>query len=399
MAASPPLLEGLRVIDLTRVLAGPYCTMILGDLGADVIKVEAPDRGDDTRQWGPPFTETGESAYFLSANRNKRSMTLNLKSQEGLEILEELVRRGDVLVDNFKAGTLARFGLDDDRLHELRPDLVYCTVTGYGYSGPYRDRPGYDFIVQALGGFMSVTGPADGEPMRAGVAIADLAAGMFAANAILAALYGREQNGEGHRIDLSLLDSMVALMSYVASNYLVSGERPGRYGNGHPNIVPYQSFKAQDGYFAFAAGNDRQWARFCQAVDRPDWAENPQFKTNADRLEHREEVAAMLNELFATAEMSHWLELCEEIGLAAAPINALDQVFENPQVQARGLRTEADHPTEGSVPLVASPLNVLTASTEVRRAPPTLGQHTEELLDWLGYGAEQRAALRQSGAI
>ena len=260
------LLEGVRVIDLTRVLAGPYCTMMLGDLGADVIKIEIPGRGDDTRQWGPPFTASGESAYFISANRNKRSLTLNLKSDEGLEILKELIAGGDILVENFRTGTLARWGLDYDALQRLRPGLIYCSITGYGHSGPYKERPGYDFIAQALGGFMSITGPVDGEPIRAGVAIADIASGIFAFGAIMAALYARERGGEGQQIDISLLDSQVALMSYVASNYLISGEMPKRYGNAHPNIVPYEVVEAADGYMAFAAGNDGQWGKFCEAV-------------------------------------------------------------------------------------------------------------------------------------
>jgi crotonobetainyl-CoA:carnitine CoA-transferase CaiB-like acyl-CoA transferase len=274
MTHKPGLLDGIRIIDLTRVLAGPYCTQMLGDLGADVIKIEAPGLGDDTRHWGPPFTDApdgqrGEAAYFLSANRNKRSLTLNLKSAKGLEILKSLIRQGDVLVENFRTGTLARWGLDYETLQQLRPGLIYCTITGYGSDGPYQDRAGYDFMVQAMGGFMSVTGPADGSMTRAGIAIADLSTGIFASNAILAALFARERTGEGQRIDMALLDSQVALMSYVASNYLVSGELPGRFGNGHPNIVPYQEFQASDQQFAFACGNDHQWRKFCTAVPTP----------------------------------------------------------------------------------------------------------------------------------
>jgi formyl-CoA transferase len=399
MPPAKPLLDGVRVIDLSRVLAAPYCTMMLGDLGADVIKVEAPGRGDDTRGWGPPFTESGESAYFLSANRNKRSVTLNLKSDKGTEILRKLIQTSDVLVDNFKAGTLARFGIDESALRDLQPGLIYCTITGYGYSGPYQDRPGYDFIVQALGGLMSVTGPPDGEPTRTGIAIADLAAGMFACNAILAALFARQQTGQGQRIDISLLDSIVALMSYVASNYLVSGELPGRYGNGHPNIVPYQTFKASDGYFAFAAGNDRQWDTFCQAVDKPEWASDPQFATNAARVEHREQVAALMNELFQTQDTETWLRICEEIGIPAAPINNLEQVFQNPQVVARGLKAEVPHPLDGTVPMVASPLNVIDAPPQIRLAPPTLGQHTDEVLAALGYDPSDIEVMRRAGDI
>ncbi|MGH2628605.1 MAG: CaiB/BaiF CoA transferase family protein, partial [Anaerolineales bacterium] len=304
---SQGLLSGIRVLDLSRVLAGPFCTMMLGDLGADVIKVEAPGRGDDTRSWGPPFAPGGEAAYFLAANRNKRSLTLNLKAEAGLEVLRDLIRWADVLVENFRTGTLAEWGLDPEALEQLHPGLIYCTITGYGTTGPDRDRPGYDFIVQAEGGFMSVTGPADGEPFRAGVAIADLAAGMFAACAILGAIAGRKPGEPGERIDISLLDSQLALLSYVASNYLISGQAPRRYGNAHPNIVPYQSFRAQDAHFAFAAGNDLQWRRFCHGVGKDEWAKDPRFATNAARLANREELVAALRDLFATRPAAEWL--------------------------------------------------------------------------------------------
>ena len=388
MTYSPGLLNGIRIIDLTRVLAGPYCTQMLGDLGADVIKIEAPGRGDDTRHWGPPFTEApegkrGESAYFLSTNRNKRSLTLNLKSEKGLEILKRLIQQGDVLVDNFRTGTLARWGLDYDTLQQIRPGLIYCTITGYGSTGPYKDRAGYDFMVQAMGGFMSVTGPADGELNRAGIAIADLATGMFASSAILAALFARERTGEGQHIDMALLDSQVALMSYVASNYLVSGELPGRFGNGHPNIVPYQEFQARDQQFAFACGNDNQWGKFCTAVSHPEWITDERFATNSARLANRSTVVAMLNELFATRDAAEWMALCDEVGIPSAPINNMAQVFENEQVKARNTRLDVPHPTVGSVPLVNSPLKIPTTPTSVRYPPPTLGQHTNEILQSL----------------
>jgi formyl-CoA transferase len=394
------LLDGLRIIDLTRVLAGPFCTMLLGDLGADVIKVEAPGRGDDTRQWGPPFTPTGESAYFLSANRNKRSLTLNLKSEAGRRVLRELIGLGDLLIENFRVGTLETWGLDYDALQRLRPGLIYCTITGYGYTGPYRQRPGYDFIVQAMSGFMSVTGPAEGEPFRAGVAIADLASGLFACNAVLAALFARERGGGGQRIDISLLDCQLALMSYVASNYLVSGEPPKRYGNAHPNIVPYEAFRASDGYFAFAAGNDAQWAKFCERIGKTELANDPRFATNPKRLENRTALVGRLNELFAERPVAAWLELCEEIGLPAGPINTIDRVLADPQVAARGLRLEVEHAAEGALPLLGSPFTIPTAPAEVRLAPPTLGQHTEEILrELLGYGPETLTELRAAGAI
>jgi formyl-CoA transferase len=395
-----PLLDGVRVIDLTRILAGPYCTMLLGDLGADVIKIEIPGRGDDTRQWGPPFAEGGESAYYLAANRNKRSLTLNLKSERGLQVLKDLIRYGDVLVENFRAGTMEGWGLDYSALQELRPGLIYCTITGYGYDGPYHDRPGYDFIVQALGGFMSVTGPIEGEPTRAGVAIADLASGMFACSAVLAALFRRERAGVGQRIDISLLDSQVALMSYVASNYLVSGEKPKRYGNAHPNIVPYEAFKARDGYLAFAAGNDRQWATFCNAVGRSEWVDDERFSTNPARNRNRAVLIDLLNELFQERDVAEWIALCEEIGLPAGPINDMEAVFDDPQVRARGLKRDVPHPTAGSVSLLASPLNIPTSPAKVRLPPPLLGQHTEEVLsEVLGYDGETVAALRQQGIV
>ncbi len=395
-----PLLKDVVIIDLTRVLAGPYCTQMLGDLGAEVIKVEMPGQGDDTRQWGPPFTESGESAYFLSANRNKRSLTLNLKSEQAIEILKGLIARADVLVDNFRTGTLERFGLDDDTLQQIRPGLIYATITGYGYTGPYADRPGYDFMVQAMGGLMSVTGPEDGEPIRVGIAIADLATGIFTVSAILAALYGRERTGQGQRIDMSLIDSQVAMMSYVASNYLVSGELPGRLGNGHPNIVPYQSFKAKDQHFAFAAGNDRQWNKFCEALGKTEWMEDERFATNRARVQNRAQVVSELKEVFATRTAREWMDLCEQIGIPTAPINDMAQVFEDPQVQDREMLLDVPHAGGGSVPLVASPLKIPTAPVEVRYPPPLLGQHTDEILSsMLGLDAERIRQLREDGVI
>ncbi len=395
-----PLLEGIRIIDLTRVLAGPYCTMMLGDLGADVIKIEAPGKGDDTRAWGPPFANGGESAYFLSANRNKRSLTLNLKSPAGLETLKDLIRQGDVLVENFKTGTLERLGLSYEALQELRPGLIYCTITGYGTTGPLADQPGYDFIAQALGGMMAVTGPEDGEPTRVGVAITDLMTGIFACNAILAALFARQRTGAGQRIDMALLDSQVAAMSYVASNYLVSGQEPARLGNAHPNIVPYQSFKASDKYFAVAAGNDGQWAKLVAAMGKPEWAEDERFARNAARVQNRAIIVPLLAEVFATRPAAEWMVIFAEVGIPAAPINSIREVFEHEQVVARQRVQHIPHPTAGQVPQIASPMNFPTAPLEMRLPPPLLGQHNEEILrELLGYDDARINALKQDGLV
>ncbi len=381
-----PLLDGVRVLDLSRVLAGPYCTMMLGDLGADVVKVEAPGLGDDTRHWGPPFARGGESAYFLCVNRNKRSLTLNLKSEQGLQIIKQLIQHSDILVENFRVDTLEKWGLSYDDLQELRPGLIYCTITGYGYTGPYRHLPGYDFIVQAQGGLMSITGPTQGEPYKVGVAIADITAGLFACNAILAALFDRERSSKGQRIDISLLDSQIAWLANVGSNYLVSGETPKRYGNAHPNIVPYQTFKASDGYFAVAIGNDSQWRQFCETIGRNEWAEDSRFRTNAGRVNHREILIPLLEDLFARSTISHWLDLLASIGVPCGPISSVDQALADPQVQARQMVIDVPHPSAGSVRLVASPLKIPTAPTLVRFPPPMLGEHTHQVLqDLLGY--------------
>lgn len=400
MSVANNLLENICVIDLTRVLAGPYCTMMLGDLGADIIKIEVPGRGDDTRHWGPPFTKGGESAYYLSANRNKRSLTLNLKSEQGLEILKKLIAKGDVLVDNFKTGTLSRWGLDYETLQEIRPGLIYCTVTGYGYTGPYSSRPGYDLIVQATGGFMSITGPENGDPSRAGVAIADISTGMFAANAILAALYSREQTGEGQRIDMSLLDSQVALLSYAATNYFVSGSITNRLGNAHPNIVPYQSFKARDMHFVLAIGNDKQWGIFCKSINKPEWIDDEKYSTNAVRVNNRKVLVNHLSKLFATQNAKYWLDIFDKVGLPSGPINELDQVFENEQIKSRDMRIELPHSIDNKVTLLNSPIKIPTSTTKPHKAPPTLGEHTEEILqEKIGVDKDTVAKLRNEGVL
>ncbi len=399
-------LQDIRVLDLTRALAGPYCTMMLGDLGAEVIKIERPGRGDDSRGWGPPFVGEpygpypGESAYFLATNRNKRSVTVNLKSAAGQEIVRRLAALSDVLVENFRTGVLDRLGLGYDDLHALNPRLVYCSISGYGRTGPYADRPGYDFIIQAEGGLMGITGPEDGPPYRVGVPIVDITTGMFAATGILAALHGRALTGTGQLVDVSLLDTQVALLANVASNYLVGGVEPRRLGNAHPNIAPYEAFPARDRWFALAAANDRQWAALCRAIGRPALTNDPRFATNSDRLAHRAEMRAELEAVFATRDADDWLRLLREAGLPCGPINTVPDVFVHPQAEARALAVEAEHPTAGPVRSTGFPYKLSQTPPEVRLPPPLLGQHTEEVLTGLlGYSAEEIAAYREAGVV
>ena len=399
-------LEGIRVLDLTRALAGPYCTMMLGDLGADVIKVERPGRGDDSRGWGPPFVGEpygpypGESAYFIAANRNKRSATVNLKSAEGQEIVRRLASASDVLVENFRTGVLEKMGLGYDDLRALNPRLVYCSISGYGRTGPYADRPGYDFIIQAEGGLMGIIGPEDGPPYRVGVPIVDITSGMFAATAILAALRARDQTGEGQLVDVSLLDTVVALLTNVASNYLVGGMEPRRLGNAHPNITPYEAFRARDRWFALAAANERQWAKLCDAIGRPELKEDPRFATNVERVANRPALLEALNETFAARDADEWLAELREAGLPCGPINTIPDVFEHPQAQARGLALETEHPSAGPVQLTGFPYKLSQTPAEVRQPPPLLGQHTAQVLtELLNHSAEEVAALRERGAI
>ncbi len=395
----PQPLEGIRILDLSRVLAGPYCTMLLGDLGAEVIKVERPGTGDDTRAWGPPFAG-GESAYYLCANRNKKSITVNLKSATGQEIVRRLAQVSDVLVENFKVGELTELGLGYGHLKTLNPGLVYCSITGYGQTGPDSDLPGYDFIIQGRGGVMSITGEPDGEPMKVGVAIVDITAGLFAANAIQAALLARVRTGQGQAIDISLLDAQVAWLANVASNYLVSGQRPGRFGNGHPTIVPYQSFRARDGFFCLAVGNDGQWQKLCRMLGRRELADDRRFATNPARVQHREVLIALLQEIFSTQDIAFWLREIAAAGIPCGPVQAIDQVFADPQVLARDMVWTAPHPTAGEVRLTGSPLKLSETPVAYRAHPPLLGEHTDEVLtSLLAYSTEEMAQLRAEGII
>ncbi len=370
-------LHGIRVLDLSRVLAGPYCTMVLGDLGADVIKVESPD-GDETRAWGPPFAK-GESAYYLCVNRNKRSIVVDFKTTEGRDIIRGLIQRSDVLVENFRPGSLARFSLDFESASALNPNLIYCSITGFGQTGPLRDKPGYDFMIQAMGGLMSITGEPDGEPMKVGVAVADLFAGQNAVIAILAALQARTQTGKGQHLDISLFDSQLSMLANVASNYLVSGNQPKRYGNAHANIVPYQSFKASDGWFVVAVGNDKQFAKMCEVIGNWGLLNDLRFATNSARVEHRDELIVLLKPVFLTKTVNEWLSLIGD-EFPCGPINDLGQVFSMPQVEAREMLVHMQHPAIGELPLVGSPLKFSETPVEYKLPPPRLGEHTDEVM-------------------
>jgi crotonobetainyl-CoA:carnitine CoA-transferase CaiB-like acyl-CoA transferase len=380
----------LTVLDLSRVLAGPWCGQILADLGADVIKVERPGAGDDTRGWGPPFLrdpegrESADAAYYLCANRNKRSLTVDFTTLEGQSIIKSLARQSDVVLENFKVGGLAAYGLDYESLRAEHPELVYCSITGFGQTGPYAPRAGYDLLVQAMGGMMSVTGRGDDEPgggpQRAGVAVTDLFTGFYATIGILAALAHRDRTQVGQHIDIGLLDVQVACLANQAMNYLVSGTPPRRHGNAHPNLVPYQDFPTSDGYVLVAVGNDGQFARFCAVLSLPELATDPRFATNRDRVTNRAELIPMLSAVTVTNTTSHWAAALERVGVPAGPINALDAVFADPQVRARHMRIELPHPVAGSVPLVASPLNLSETPVAYRRAPPTLGADSAAIL-------------------
>ena len=416
---APQALAGVRVLDLSRVLAGPWCTQVLADLGADVIKVERPPGdghpgGDDTRGWGPPFLkdtegrETAEAADYLGANRNKRSITIDLATPEGAALVRTMAARADVLVENFKVGDMARHGLDAAALLALNPRLVYCSITGFGQTGPYRDRAGYDYAVQGMGGLMSVTGPSRAEiaddapgggPQKVGVAVADLFTGMYAVTAILAALRHRDATGQGQAIDMALLDTQVAMLANLGAGYLTTGVAPQRAGNAHQNIVPYQVFEVADGHLILAVGNDAQFARFCAVAGCAELALDPRFARNADRVRHRATLVPLLAAALKRRPRRDWLEALEAAKVPCGPINDLADVFADPQVQARGMTVDVAHPLAGSVRLVASPMKLSATPVRHDRAPPLLGADTESVLADLGLDAEAIAGLRRAGAI
>jgi crotonobetainyl-CoA:carnitine CoA-transferase CaiB-like acyl-CoA transferase len=406
--STPLPLTGIRIFDLTRILAGPTCTQLLGDLGADVIKIERPGVGDDTRSWGPPYVkdadgnDTTESAYYLSANRNKRSITIDLRRAEGIALAKQLIAKCDVLIENFKVGSLAKLGLGYDDLKEEFPNLVYCSVTGFGQTGPYANRAGYDFLAQGLGGIMSITGDPEGPPMKVGVGIADVMTGMYASTAILAALRHRDATGQGQHIDTCLLDTQVSWLINEGTNYLVSGKIPIKLGNEHPNIVPYKVFGTADGYVILAVGNDRQFQDWCRCAGAEDLGADPRFATNPLRIGNREALYEAMPAYMTRKTTQQWL-----VGLASAkvpcsPVNNIKQVFENEQVQARGMRIEMDHPKAGSgkVPLIGNPLRMSATPPQYRQAPPVLGEHTDEVLaEVLGLDEAEILALRQVGTV
>jgi crotonobetainyl-CoA:carnitine CoA-transferase CaiB-like acyl-CoA transferase len=390
-------LDDLLVVDLTRALAGPYCTMMLADLGARVVKVETPDGGDDTRGWGPPFYN-GESAYFLSINRNKQSLTLNLKQPRGRDLLLRLVRRADVLVENFRPGAMDRLGLGYAAVHEIAPRVVYCSISGFGQTGPYRERAAYDLIVQGMGGIMGITGEPDGAPMRVGVAIADICAGMFAAYGILAALRVRERTGAGQWVDAAMLDGQVAWMTYMAANYFATGENPPRVGSAHLNLVPYQPFPTRDGFVNVAVGSEGLWHKFCEALAIP-IAGDPRFATNADRVANRAVLLDLLFPVFARRTTAEWVERLLRAGVPAGPIYKMSEVMEDVQVRDRAMVVEVEHPKAGRVRVNGVPLKFSETPGGVVSPPPMLGEHSEVVLRELGCNADEIVGLRRDGVV
>jgi crotonobetainyl-CoA:carnitine CoA-transferase CaiB-like acyl-CoA transferase len=403
-------LDHICVLDMSRILAGPWAGQTFADLGAEVIKIERPGTGDDTRGWGPPFVpdrdgvETDEAAYFMSANRGKKSVTVDITKPEGQDLLRRLAEKSDVLLENYKVGGLAKYGLDYESLRKVNPRLVYCSITGFGQTGPYSSRAGYDFLIQAMGGLMSVTGEREdlpgGGPQKIGVALSDILTGLYTTIAALSALAYRDKTGKGQHVDMALLDVTIAAMANQAMNYLVSDKAPTMMGNAHPNIVPYEAYKTADDYIILAVGNDGQYRRFCEAAGRADLADDPRFATNRGRVENRGILGPMLNEIIAARPRAFWLQALEVVGVPCGPINNLEQIFDDPHVQARGARREVEHPVSGMVPTVANPIRMSESPIEYDRAPPVLGQHTDEVLgELIGLDGAAIAKLREDGIV
>lgn len=391
-------LGNIKILDLTRVLAGPYCTMILADLGADVIKVEAPGGSDETRGWGPPF-QNDVSAYYMCANRNKRSLTVNLKTAEGREIVRTLVEDADVLIHNFKTGSMEKWQLDYTHLEKINPGLIYCSITGFGETGPDRHLPGYDYIVQGLSGLMSITGTTESGPLKIGVAMVDILTGLYSAIAIEAALLERERSGKGQKIDMSLLDAAVSSLANVASNYLISGSVPQRLGNHHPNIVPYSTFHALDGEMIIAVGNNRQFLTLCSLLGIPEVAEQVRFHTNEARVKNREMLTPIIENQLCMRKVDEWIDLFSNHNIPCGPINTMDRVFQNPQLKAREMIVSMEHPQAGAIKLVGSPLKLSRTSVKMERHPPIAGEHTDEILQQAGFSIEKIEQFKKSNII
>ncbi|MBN2563403.1 MAG: CoA transferase [Phycisphaerae bacterium] len=392
-------LSGIRVLDLSRILAGPFCTMILGDQGAEVIKVERPGAGDDTRTWGPPFAG-GESAYYLCCNRNKRSITIDLKNPRGVELVRELAKVSDVLVENFTPGLMKGFGLDYEAVRELNPRLVYCSISAYGQDGPYRDRPGYDMVLSAVGGLMWITGPRGGEPCKVGVAITDVVTGVYASGAITAALLWRERSGRGQYVDCSLLDAQVSALANIASNWLVAGKEAQRWGTAHESIIPYQVFRTKDRPIAIAVANQKLWVNFCKLVGREEWIDDPRFESNPKRVENRDAILPLVAEVMAEKTCDEWVKLFVEASIPCGPVNNMQSLFADPQVLHRGMIAEVPHATIGTLRLAGIPIKYSETPGTVRHPPPLLGEHTDEILTGvLGCPPEKIEALRRQGVV
>lgn len=391
-------LENVTVLDLSRALAGPYCTLMLADMGADVIKIEQPGRGDDTRGWGPPFIK-GESAYFLSVNRNKKSITLNLKESEGKEIFYKLATDSDVIVENFRPGTTEKLSIDYNNIRERNKNIIYCSISGFGQDGPYRHRPGYDLILQGMGGLMTMTGEQEGGPVKVGVAITDIAAGMFGAYGIVLALLSREKTGKGQYVDISMLDCQISWLTYQAGAFFATGKSPQRLGSAHPTIVPYQAFKTQTGYINIAVGSEKLWKSFCEAIDHKSLAENPEYATNKDRVQNREILISLLQTIFSQKSTEEWLQILDDHGVPAGPIYTFHQIFSDPQVLHRDMLVKMNHPTAGTIKQTGIQVKLSETPGAIEQPPPLLSQHTYDILSSLGYSSQHIETLKENGII